>query len=109
MKSMHDGIFVGFTYGIVLQSRDVGLHGLLHVAGGDQSGRQIDVAIDEVGLEANGPAIVLERLLQHAVLLVHVAEIAGNVDESLVVTDLLYINNLVCTCTCTPRLAMDSA
>lgn len=65
------------AYGIVLQCSDVGLHGLLHIACGHQCRCQIDVTIDEVGLETHSPPIVVQSLLQLTVLLVYVAQIAA--------------------------------
>lgn len=60
-----------------MQGGDVGLHGLLHVTIGDQGGRQINVAVDKVGLQADRVPIVLEGERQLATLLVHVAQVAA--------------------------------
>ncbi len=47
------------THRVILQSRDVRLHGPLHVAGGDQGRGQIDVPVDEVWLEPDGVTVVV--------------------------------------------------
>lgn len=60
-----------------MQGGDVGLYGLLHVTIGDQGGRQINVAVDKVGLQADRVPIVLEGERQLAPLLVHVAQVAA--------------------------------
>jgi hypothetical protein len=63
------------TNRVVLEAGDVGLHGALHVAGRHQRRRQVDVAVDEVWLEADGVPVVVQSLLQLALLLVDVAEV----------------------------------
>lgn len=65
------------TYWIVLQSGDVGLDRLLHIAGGDQSRGKVYVSIYEVGLQTNGVPVVFEGLLELTSLLVHIAQVAG--------------------------------
>ena len=41
------------THRVVLEAGDVGLHGALHVPRRHQRRRQVDVAVDEVGLQAD--------------------------------------------------------
>lgn len=89
--------FIG-AYGIILESRHVGLHGLLHVSGRNKCRRQVDVAVDEVGLEAHCVAIILERLLELPTLLVNVAKVAVE-DEQLAMA----LEALVFTPTCKLR------
>lgn len=75
------------SYRVVLEGRDVGLYGPLHVAGGHKGGCQVDVAVDEVGLQPDGVLVVLEGLLQLAALLVHVAQVGVGLRQERVLLD----------------------
>ena len=75
------------THRIVLQSRDVGLDGSLHLPGGHLRGRQVDVSVDEVRLEPDGVSIVLQGLLQLAALLEHVAQVGVGLGQVGVLLD----------------------
>ena len=75
------------TYWIILQRGDVSLHGALHVASSHQGGGQVDVAVDEVGLEADRVPVVVERLLQLTSLFKHVPKVGVGLGQQRVLLD----------------------
>lgn len=64
------------THRIILKRCDVSLNRLLHIASSNKCGCQVDVAVDEVGLQANSMPIVLQRLLKLTTFLVNIAQVA---------------------------------
>ena len=60
---------------VVGQCGRVGLHGVLEIAGGHECGGQVDVSVDEVGLQADRALVQAERVRQLPALLVHVAQV----------------------------------
>lgn len=75
------------TNRIVLKGRNISLNGLLDVTGGHQGCCQVDVAIDEVRLQSDGMAVVLERLLQLVLFFVNVAKVAVRFGQQRILLD----------------------
>ncbi len=64
-----------FTYRIVTKCVDIGIDGSLHIAGCNQGRGQIDVAIDEVGLQGDGMSVILQGFLKLSSFLVYIAQV----------------------------------
>ncbi len=75
------------SYWIILKRRNVSLNCTLHIPGRDQSRRQFDGSIDEVRLESDGVAVVVESLFKLATLLMDVAQVVVSLGEEGVLFD----------------------
>lgn len=80
-------ICFAIPYRVVLESRYISLHSTFHVSCCNQSRCQVDISIDEVRLEAQRVAIMLNRLLQLTTLLKHIAQVGVGLSKHGILLD----------------------